>query len=722
MPDSVECFPISTAACAFSVISLSLLPASTPRNEGLTAGSSAPRMMLAVFSGIASAILVVARARRDGGSKASEMTSPGDKEKTNKTKVVERTVVEVPKKEDKVKGDKWKTVRIAFGTTTGTAQTCSGWIEKKLQNAYTQWKDLDVVDLSKYDQDNLEQEGVMIFVVSTASGGAPPECCRVFFNWLEDMAADFRVDKNRFLAKVGFAVIGLGTSDYEEHFCGAAEKLDELLSSLGAQRLLDVIKVDDAVNLEPQISKATDAILRALEGNISSREQKARRKRQKNRRKVAIEEENIEMEEEDIINDVMLNKGAEMELGDIEDFIVVGTSTSREMVTASQRKSLTKEGYKIIGSHSAVKLCRWTKHHLRGRGGCYKHTFYGITSYQCMEATPSLACANKCVFCWRHHKNPVGKEWRWTQDAPDMIVETAIDLHRQMIKQMKGVPGVQEDRYNEAFTVKHCALSLVGEPIMYPRINELCQELHDRRISTFLVTNAQFPQAIHDLDPVTQLYVSVDAATKDALKEVDRPLFKDFWERFIGSLESLRDKGQRTVYRLTLVKQWNMMEDELEAYARLIELGKPDLIEIKAVTFCGVSDGSNLTMENVPWHDEVRKFADALCKRTNGAYGTACEHVHSCCTLLARKDIYYIDDKWHTWIDYEKFHTLVQAYKESGGKETFTSKDYLAETPSWAVWGAPEEGFDPVEVRFKRSRTHDPTTVRPPIGLPSSKK
>ena len=36
---------------------------------------------------------------------------------------------------------------------------------------------------------------------------------------------------------------------------------------------------------------------------------------------------------------------------------------------------------------------------LRGRGGCYKHTFYGIKSYQCMEMTPSLACANKCVFC-----------------------------------------------------------------------------------------------------------------------------------------------------------------------------------------------------------------------------------------------------------------------------------------------------------------------------------
>lgn len=39
----------------------------------------------------------------------------------------------------------------------------------------------------------------------------------------------------------------------------------------------------------------------------------------------------------------------------------------REMVTPLQRKSLIKEGYKIIGSHSAVKLCRWTKHQLRGR-------------------------------------------------------------------------------------------------------------------------------------------------------------------------------------------------------------------------------------------------------------------------------------------------------------------------------------------------------------------
>ena len=43
---------------------------------------------------------------------------------------------------------------------------------------------------------------------------------------------------------------------------------------------------------------------------------------------------------------------------------------------------------------------------------------------------------------------------------------------------------------------RHCALSLVGEPIMYPEINTLVQQLHARRISTFLVTNAQFPDRI----------------------------------------------------------------------------------------------------------------------------------------------------------------------------------------------------------------------------------
>ena len=386
------------------------------------------------------------------------------------------------------------------------------------------------------------------------------------------------------------------------------------------------------------------------------------------------------------------------------------SNTPREMVTPKQRKALTKEGYKIIGTHSAVKLCRWTKHQLRGRGGCYKHTCYGITSYQCMEATPSLACANKCTFCWRHHKNPVGREWRWKEDEPSRIVNEAIEKHRRMIKEFRGVKGVKPERAQEAMTVRHCALSLVGEPIMYPKINKMLSLLHERHISTFLVTNAQFPDRIKHLDPVTQLYVSIDAATPETLKAVDRPLFKDYWQRFLACLDALKAKRQRTVYRLTLIKGWNTKQ--IQDYAKLVSRGEPDFIEIKAVTYSGKSDGSDLTMKNVPWYEEVCKFSEALIAMLkDGTYGIASAHRHSCLVLLAKRK-FCVDGVWNTWIDYPKFHKLMKQYYDTNGEKTFTAMDYMAPTPSWALYGAKEEGFDPEETRFRRQRKKNGKAVR----------
>ncbi|XP_065397906.1 S-adenosyl-L-methionine-dependent tRNA 4-demethylwyosine synthase TYW1 isoform X4 [Macaca fascicularis] len=370
----------------------------------------------------------------------------------------------------------------------------------------------------------------------------------------------------------------------------------------------------------------------------------------------------------------------------------------RAMITPALREALTKQGYQLIGSHSGVKLCRWTKSMLRGRGGCYKHTFYGIESHRCMETTPSLACANKCVFCWRHHTNPVGTEWRWKMDQPEMILKEAVENHQNMIKQFKGVPGVKAERFEEGMTVKHCALSLVGEPIMYPEINRFLKLLHQCKISSFLVTNAQFPAEIRNLKPVTQLYVSVDASTKESLKKIDRPLFKDFWQRFLDSLKALAAKQQRTVYRLTLVKAWNV--DELQAYAQLVFLGNPDFIEVKGVTYCGESSASSLTMAHVPWHEEVVQFVRELVDLIPD-YEIACEHEHSNCLLIAHKK-FKIGGEWWTWIDYNRFQELIQEYEDSGGSKTFSAKDYMARTPHWALFGANERGFDPKDTRHQR--------------------
>ena len=320
----------------------------------------------------------------------------------------------------------------------------------------------------------------------------------------------------------------------------------------------------------------------------------------------------------------------------------------------------------------------------------------------------------------------------YTRTQPDFIVREAIKTHVGMIKEARGIPGVLEDRWKAAHTVRHCALSLVGEPIMYPRINELLMGLHRKRISTYLVTNGQHPDAIESLVPVTQLYVSVDAPTPASLEAIDRPLFKDAWERLKRSLALVRKKGQRTVARLTIVKGWN--SDEIEGYANLVALGQVSFVELKGVTFCGTSDASNLNMSNSPFHHEVLEFTEKLRLKLKELtfregnpdppplYGIACEHKHSCSVLLARYDQFcadyngedevvgevYDEDflnrekvvrKWRTWIDYDKFTELSDKFA-ADNTFSFGTLDYLEDTPDWATFGNNAEGFDPTDARF----------------------
>jgi tRNA wybutosine-synthesizing protein 1 len=44
----------------------------------------------------------------------------------------------------------------------------------------------------------------------------------------------------------------------------------------------------------------------------------------------------------------------------------------------------------------------------------------------------------------------------------------------------------------------------------------------------------------------------------------------------------------------------------------------------------------------------------------------------------------------------------MKKFEESNGEATFTSLDYMEETPSWAVFGDSHRGFDPNETRWMR--------------------
>ena len=75
---------------------------------------------------------------------------------------------------------------------------------------------------------------------------------------------------------------------------------------------------------------------------------------------------------------------------------------------------LEKQQYRVIGNHSAVKICHWTKESLTSGRVCYKEKWYGIKSHRCMEFTPSaIWCDHHCLWCWRLQTGDrKGLEWQ----------------------------------------------------------------------------------------------------------------------------------------------------------------------------------------------------------------------------------------------------------------------------------------------------------------------
>ncbi|KAH8596137.1 hypothetical protein B0O99DRAFT_651788 [Bisporella sp. PMI_857] len=575
-----------------------------------------------------------------------------------------------------------------------------------------------------------------------------------FLEHLQETHNDFRIDTASLSSLLGYSVFGFGDREgwptEPEGFCSQAREVDKWMAKLtGRKRAFPLGMGDQKTDATLRLNEWREGVEEVLkhisetgglgEGVVGSGDAV-----ESDIEDIDEDDGEVIFDEQNVTSRKVKLQNKKSGLNDLEDlggslgrttkpetsksvealevdFTTFGSRTKasatapviKEMVPKDSPtfKSLTKQGYSIVGSHSGVKICRWTKSALRGRGSCYKYSFYGIASHQCMETTPSLSCSNKCVFCWRHGTNPVGTTWRWKVDAPDLIFDGVKAGHYKKIKMMRGVPGVRAERFAEAMRIRHCALSLVGEPIFYPHINEFTAMLHKEHISSFLVCNAQHPDQLEALKPVTQLYVSIDASNRESLRKIDRPLHRDFWERFQRCLDILREKRfqQRTVFRLTLVKGFNI-EDEAEGYADLVEKGLPCFVEVKGVTYCGTSSsaGAGLTMQNVPFYEEVCAFVEALnaaLAKRGLSYGIAAEHAHSCCILIASTRFRVGPDgnggfegeggKWHTRIHYENFFKCLESGKE------FTPEDYMGpETPEWATWG--NGGFDPRDERVYR--------------------
>ena len=301
----------------------------------------------------------------------------------------------------------------------------------------------------------------------------------------------------------------------------------------------------------------------------------------------------------------------------------MGESAGQQFVKfdAIRLAKYQKAGYRIVGEkkHTGVEICRWTKSRMVGERNCYKAT-YGIKSHRCVQMTPTLDFCNfSCSWCWRSFgKDRFKSENKW--DSPQEIVDASIAAQRQLLYGFGGNKKTSKQVLKEALEPSHFAISLDGEPTLYPNIVELIKEIKDRGMTAFLVTNGTTPHKLKELLDKnivpTNLYISVYGPDEETFYKGTHSFVKGVWLKVMESLKlfpEFNKMGCRTVFRITCVKGLTMQKPE--AYAKLIEMSQPMFVELKGYAWLGESK-QRLKIDAVPQMQELEEFGQDIANRT----------------------------------------------------------------------------------------------------------
>lgn len=287
-------------------------------------------------------------------------------------------------------------------------------------------------------------------------------------------------------------------------------------------------------------------------------------------------------------------------------------------ITPQIKSKLQKAKYGVY-NHSAVELCHWTKKSFANQGDCYKHKFYGIATHRCMEMTPAaMNCENRCIYCWRPTEfyDTLNMPTDLV-DEPDIIVEHLIAERKKLINGFYGHSKNDKKRLDESLLPSHYAISLSGEPTMYPKLPQLIKYLKSlsETRSIFLVTNGQEPHMLERLADEealpTQLYLSTNACNKRMFHQINRPRYKNAWERWWESLHFIAKAKTRTVVRITLIRNYNESPKYMPEFADILSQGNPHFVELKSYMNIGMST-NRLKKNDMLEMEEVKFFATGL--------------------------------------------------------------------------------------------------------------
>lgn len=303
---------------------------------------------------------------------------------------------------------------------------------------------------------------------------------------------------------------------------------------------------------------------------------------------------------------------------------------------------LKQQKYQLIGSKktAAVKKCHWLHIALTSGRFCYKN-WYGIESHRCIQMTPTLACPNSCLHCWRVERgDPNTGSWAendfMTYDDEKILLDHAIKAQLRILSGYKSNPKVIRERYIEALHPKHIAISLAGEPTLYEGLRDFIELCRSKGFTTFLVTNGMYPERLMkllDRGQPSQLYVSVNSSSSEKFYYLSRCSLADGWQRLIRSLSLLRDFKCPSVIRITLIKNVNDHEADVEGFSKLLSIAEPWYVEVKGYMYLGFSR-FRLKLDNMPKHREVLDFAKKLSAVSG--YTIVADSIDSRVVLLSR--------------------------------------------------------------------------------------
>jgi tRNA wybutosine-synthesizing protein 1 len=296
------------------------------------------------------------------------------------------------------------------------------------------------------------------------------------------------------------------------------------------------------------------------------------------------------------------------------------------MIPPKVKEVLKRQHYSIVGKHSAVQICRWTKKSLLDEGVCYKEKFYGIKSHLCCQMSPAVMwCPNRCLHCWRAVEMTIGDKMNGKTDSPKEIIDNCIKAQRELLigfkidknSKKKQLSRANMKKYLEAQEPMQFAISLSGEPMVYDKIGGLIEELRRRGKTSFLVTNGLYPEKLKELEKKkqlpTQLYISVNTPNEELYNKFHRSSKKDAWKLLNKSLEimSKLKKKTRTVFRMNLVNNLNMIQPE--KYAEMIKKANPMFVEVKGFMSVGFAR-QRLGYERMPYHKDIISFSKQILK------------------------------------------------------------------------------------------------------------